>query len=206
LTEDIQWNTYNRIWGDNKNGQPNIEAIRQSSNIYIYCMSDPNNYIDPDGELSFPGQIHNYVVKEVARKYSLNTEQTILYKAGWGRADLISNEGKVWDVKPDKTHHIEAGKMQVKKYVANKWKNHEEVKLSVGGTIKDGMFTVDTKIATYDISYRYERGGVIAYSYTEKIKWKEISEATENAMTVLLLAGSLYLTVQSGGALVPVLP
>ena len=169
-------------------------------------MSDPNNYIDPDGELSFPGQIHNYVVKEVARKYSLNTEQTILYKAGWGRADLISNEGKVWDVKPDKTHHIEAGKMQVKKYVANKWKNHEEVKLSVGGTIKDGMFTVDTKIATYDISYRYERGGVIAYSYTEKIKWKEISETTENAMTVLLLAGSLYLTVQSGGALVPVLP
>ena len=158
MTEDIQWNTYNRIWGDNKNGQPNIEAIRQSSNIYIYCMSDPNNYIDPDGELSFPGQIHNYVVKEVARKYSLNTEQTILYKAGWGRADLISNEGKVWDVKPDKTHHIEAGKMQVKKYVANKWKNHEEVKLSVGGTIKDGMFTVDTKIATYDISYRYERG------------------------------------------------
>ena len=206
MTEDIQWNTYNRIWGDNKNGQPNIEAIRQSSNIYIYCMSDPNNYIDPDGELSFPGQIHNYVVKEVARKYSLNTEQTILYKAGWGRADLISNEGKVWDVKPDKTHHIEAGKMQVKKYVANKWKNHEEVKLSVGGTIKDGMFTVDTKIATYDISYRYERGGVIAYSYAEKIKWKEISETTENAMTVLLLAGSLYLTVQSGGALVPVLP
>lgn len=81
------------------------------------------------GELAYPGQIHNIVVNRVASTYGLNKEQTISYKIGWGRADLISNNGAVWDVKRDKPNQIAGGVSQMQKYIANTWKKQPATKL-----------------------------------------------------------------------------
>ena len=43
MAEDIHWNADNRIYGDRVgvSNEPVISAMRQSSNIYEYCMSNP---------------------------------------------------------------------------------------------------------------------------------------------------------------------
>lgn len=66
LTEDTHWNPYNSIYGDNPlkinerqdpNGLnlytyiPDINAIRQSSNLYVYCGNNPILYVDSNGEI-----------------------------------------------------------------------------------------------------------------------------------------------------------
>ena len=88
--------------------------------MFAYCNGNPINKTDSNGELAFPGEIHNEVVRRYAKKYALQKEQKITYSFLWGRADLISSDGKVWEVKPDKKRAIEAGKKQVKKYSDNK--------------------------------------------------------------------------------------
>lgn len=67
LSEDTHWNLGNMIYGDNpqKTNErksndplglntytlvPNINAIRQSGNLYAYCLNNPLMYQDPDGE------------------------------------------------------------------------------------------------------------------------------------------------------------
>ncbi len=54
LSEDTHWNPRNMIYGDNprKFGDvmaPNIAAIMQASNLYVYCMNNPILYFDPNG-------------------------------------------------------------------------------------------------------------------------------------------------------------
>ena len=82
--------------------------------MFSFCLNNPILFIDPFGNLAFPGEIHNEVVKHIKERYNLYSEQTILYNVGWGRADLISNDGYVWKVKRDKPNQIENGKKQVK--------------------------------------------------------------------------------------------
>jgi len=43
---DSHWNTWNMIYGDSGYMLPDIDAIKQSSNLYAYCMSDPLQYVD----------------------------------------------------------------------------------------------------------------------------------------------------------------
>ncbi|HCL04172.1 MAG TPA: hypothetical protein DHW61_17495, partial [Lachnoclostridium phytofermentans] len=65
LSSDKHWNPSNMIYGDNpvKNNQgqdplglniynfvPDINAIRQSGNLYVYCMNNPICFRDPSGE------------------------------------------------------------------------------------------------------------------------------------------------------------
>lgn len=65
LTEDTHWSVNNMIYGDNPvrikeckdplglnvyTYMPNANAIRQSSNLYVYCMNNPNMYQDFNGE------------------------------------------------------------------------------------------------------------------------------------------------------------
>ena len=56
LSPDPHWNAYNRIYGDNPKDPlglglyvPDINAIRQSGNLYAYCMNNPLMYHDPSG-------------------------------------------------------------------------------------------------------------------------------------------------------------
>lgn len=93
---------------------PDFSAIKQSGNLYAYVTNNPVRYIDPTGELAWPGEIHSAVSKYVAGKYGLLREQIIDYKFGWGRADLISTNGQVWEIKPDNERHIEIGKNRFK--------------------------------------------------------------------------------------------
>ena len=37
------------IYGDNNTGIPSMQAIMQSINLYVYCTSNPINFIDPYG-------------------------------------------------------------------------------------------------------------------------------------------------------------
>jgi len=65
--EDPHWNPSNMIYGDNPvrinerqdplgltiyTYAPDINAIRQSTNLYVYCGNNPVMYIDPDGEIA----------------------------------------------------------------------------------------------------------------------------------------------------------
>ena len=124
---DSYWNVKNSVYSDVVEGEtlfPNISNIRQSGNLYAYCLNNPILYEDITGELAYPGQIHNLVVNMVAKTYELEKEQTIDYKNSvfWGRADLINGKtGEVWDVKPytdDPKKHAKQ-EAQVQKYVNN---------------------------------------------------------------------------------------
>jgi len=64
LAEDTHWNIGNMVYGDNPvrigerrdvlglniyTHMPSIAAIRQSSNLYVYCGNNPLRYVDPSG-------------------------------------------------------------------------------------------------------------------------------------------------------------
>ena len=66
LSEDTHWNPQNIIYGDNPQKinerkvplglnvytyVPDINAIRQSSNLYVYCGNNPIMYMDSNGEI-----------------------------------------------------------------------------------------------------------------------------------------------------------
>jgi len=183
-----------------------------SFNLFAYCVDNPVMQIDETGCLAFPGQIHNIVVYYVAALYGLNTEQTIYYKEKnsfgkrkWGRADLISENGEVWDVKRNDADQIAAGVEQVKKYVNNEWKDHSHIGLSVGGYIEPGKFTVSIGWTVYHIEYEYAGNGIIAYDYEKETDWDKIKEYASYAVAAGLTIGAAYLVWQSGGALAPVL-
>ena len=210
ISEDTHWNPSNMIYGDKeyKVGEikiPDMNAIMQSSNLYAYCMNNPMNFVDPSGMLAYPGQIHNLVVNKIASIHGLYKEQTINYNFGWGRADLISSDGAVWDVKRDKPNQIASGVKQVNKYVANEWKNNPNTDLYVGGYIDPGSFVVTLNVDTYYVDYHYAQNGVIAYDYYKVTDWEQVGEYAKNALGVVVIAGCSYAIYQSGGSLAPVL-
>ena len=137
-------------------------------NMFAYCNNNPQNYVDPAGTLAYPGEIHNEVVRRIANKYGYYREQKILYSGGgFGRADLISPDGQIWEVKRDKSRQINAGKKQVEKYACTGiWKNSPNTSLSIGGDeIETGFFYYKSGLTTYKVTYRYAGNGVIAYDY-----------------------------------------
>ncbi|MCL2881537.1 MAG: hypothetical protein FWF45_01385, partial [Coriobacteriia bacterium] len=46
---DPHWNTWSMIYGDSNFILPDPSAIKQSSNLYVYCLSDPLQYVDALG-------------------------------------------------------------------------------------------------------------------------------------------------------------
>ena len=49
ISEDTHWNIDNCIYGDHATNTPDITAIAQSSNLYVYCINNPVRYIDNSG-------------------------------------------------------------------------------------------------------------------------------------------------------------
>ena len=170
-----------------------------SANMFAYCGNNPVNYEDPTGELLFPGEIHNAVVRRIADEKGYYKEQIILYKdGGYGRADLISKEGFVWDVKRDRPGHILAGIKQVKKYTENTWRGHAGVKLHVGQDEgQSGYFNHKSGLITYEVEYRYKEKGVIVYDY----RVKEVDYGT--LVVGAALIGTLAAAAMTGGASIP---
>ena len=214
--QDTHWTNASRIYGDNpqKTNEredrlgiqtytyvPQISAVMQSGNLYVYCMNDPVMYVDVSGELAWPGEIHNKVLYHVAKKYGFYTEQCIEYEDGCGRADLISMSGEVWDVKRDKPKQIEAGVDQVDKYVHNIWKNNPNTKLSVGGWIESDSFVYRNGLSTYYVRYRYAGDGIIAYDYHKTVNWQQVGEM---AIGFVIIAGSICLICATDGAAAPI--
>ena len=173
-------------------------------NMFAYCGNNPVNYVDPTGALAFPGEIHNEVVWHIVYKYGYNREQRILYKNGrTGRADLISGDGQVWDVKRDKPKQIAAGKEQVKNYVSNIWEKNpdpDNISLSVGGNeIEADMFTYQSGLTTYRVWYRYAGDGVIAYDYDiVKVDYQTIAIS---ALSALIAAFGMAIGMPGASAL-----
>lgn len=81
LSEDTHWNPSNMIYGDypvrNSNYQdplglntytyvPDIYAIRQSSNLYVYCGNNPLMFIDPTGNAWYHWVIGGAIVVAAA--------------------------------------------------------------------------------------------------------------------------------------------
>ena len=120
------------------------------------------------------------IVKQATDLQRRILAQLYFTRTDGGRADLISGDGRVWDVKRDKDAQIAAGKAQVKKYTDNTWKANLGVGLRVGGYINPDSFVTKLNIDTYYVTYRYAGDGVIAYDY-------------------------VYAVVQSGGTLAPAL-
>jgi RHS repeat-associated protein len=57
ISPDPHWDLHNMIYGDNpviigSNLLPDIHAIRQSTNLYVYVMNNPIMFIDPSGRIA----------------------------------------------------------------------------------------------------------------------------------------------------------
>ena len=184
------------------------DGTPQSYNLFAYCKNNPVMYIDPAGTLAFPGEIHNEVVKRIANSKGYFREQKIEYANGkWGRADLISFDGQVWDVKRDKPSQIEAGKKQVTHYVENIWAQFPDTELKVGGDQGfSGFFYHKSGLITYKVSYRYAGGGVIAYDYrVSEFDYQTLAATvlTLGITVLLFLLGVPGVSGATGGAGVP---
>jgi len=144
-------------------------------------------YVDSTGTLRYPGEIHNQVIYHIVEDKSYSKEQTIDYKnGGKGRADIISSDGHIWDVKRDKPEHIAIGQAQVIKYTQGTWRHYPERKLQIGDNrISSGEFNYQSGLTTYKVTYRNAGNGVIAYDY-EIIDFDEES-AAEYAMATLVV-------------------
>ena len=78
LSEDTHWNPGNMIYGDRKYrlGEkriPDINAIIQSSNLYVYCGNNPLKYIDPTGE-----SYTNSIVDNGNENFTITTNMNVL--------------------------------------------------------------------------------------------------------------------------------
>ena len=198
---DTHWNPSNAIYGDNpiktsnaedcKSLYPNINAIIQSTNLYVYCGNNPIAYKDNTGKWMYPGYFHNMVVKEVANKYSLSPERWISYgpNVGLGRADLVDlKTGEVWEVKPVKL--VDVGVLQLELYVSNRLVSDPKLDLRRGDA---RISTGQIDAGEYTVKYWYARSGVIAYVPVKKLEKVKVLDTNKqvvlNSIAAMLALG-----------------
>ena len=222
--EDTHWNTANMIYGDNPQKiheredalglktysyAPQILSILQAGNLYVYGVNNPVRFVDPTGNLAWPGEIHQAVSQYLAALYHLNREQIIIYSAPivkngriftFGRADLISNDGQVWEIKPNKIFHIIAGTTQLDNYVSGKWINPETkeiTELRVGEPIADGKFLYDGVSGSYYVFYKYENG-LILYEFTPYKTNVNLTQSSQTDLITLGAGGAFFMFIAFG--------
>lgn len=66
ISEDTHWNIDNCIYGDHATNTPDITAIAQSSNLYVYCINNPVRYIDNSGDLGI--EINTFTIPWVRQQ------------------------------------------------------------------------------------------------------------------------------------------
>ena len=72
ISEDTHWNPFNMIYGDNPdedNPVPNMSAIMQSNNLFVYCVNNPVMLMDPSGNVAYE---HFSTMEEAAEDWAWN--------------------------------------------------------------------------------------------------------------------------------------
>ena len=203
---DTHWNPSNAIYGDNpvktsraedcESFYPSINAIVQSTNLYVYCGNNPISYEDSTGMWMRPGYFHDMVVNEVENMYSLSSERWVTNGSKLiGRVDLVDLEtGEVWEVKPVK--YIDAGVLQLESYVHNHLVTDLSLDL-IRGNARISTGQIDE--GQYIIRYWYARDGVIAYVPVKKqankkdvVVNEQISQSAIMTMAALGLSMLIY--------------
>lgn len=154
-------------------------------NLFVYAANDPIQFIDDNGNavLLYPGFIHQAVVYHIIDTHpGYNSEQIILYGNGlWGRADVVSLDGQVWEVKSagingfnnekERTleKRVDRARRQVNHYVNDgKRKDYDSLKLRKGDMILNGKITIYTRYMNYYVEYKSVEPGVVMYAYTSE--------------------------------------
>ena len=188
------------------------------NNMFAYCLNNPVMLVDVEGELAYPAEIHNAVVRYVANQYKHKYPQNKIYmekrvifsNAHYGRVDLVDSEGYIWDVKRDTPNHISRGIRQVRWYVSGSIVGVKDP-LKVGDySIFAGRFYYTSASGTYLVTYRNAGCGVIAYDYVLKKPKPEPQPSSELSLEPflggILVAGLLgtisWLTSGASTALV----
>ena len=112
--QDSHWTSANAIYGDNPNQlaqredalgltsytySPQISCILQSGNLYVYCINDPINGSDPDGEVIIPNIVAGVFVGALAGLASdIVSRPGDYYKALTGdpvaRSEVLASGGR----------------------------------------------------------------------------------------------------------------
>lgn len=195
--EDTHWNLGNSIYGDNPRKMnensdplglnlytyvPDVTAMMQSGNLYVYGMSNPLMYVDPTGELSL-SKVHNWVVKQIVADYEhigMISDKMIVYSSGFGFADLISAvTGEVWEVKKS-TVPMNLAMKQLYKYTPHRALLYPGLELYTGGSqgsyirmTPPSMIRKD-ELYIYTIWYWDCGNGIIQYSFIREPNWENI--------------------------------
>ena len=177
---------------------------------YLYVGNNAIVRVDYDGQkfiLAWPGEIHEQVSKEIEKTFpNWYYEQRIVYHDGlggfYGRADIISDTGAVYDIKSAtdmaKNYRYKKAVNQIKRYVdpANTWARQPDAGLirSVGTYNMKlyGCFHYDTQYVEYDVSYGYYQNGIITYEYTYHLKTEKVLAALKMAGIRVVVGGVCY--------------
>jgi len=204
---DTHWSPGNMLYGDNPQDPlglniytPDVTAIIQSGNLYVYCMNNPVMYVDPDGKLVPPGLIHGWVLKDIlGYNPTLSKERWVTWDAiSTGRVDLEDiYTGAIWELKPKSWPDWEA-KAQLSNYVRGTFiaKTLKHLTPYVGSGA-GYQFSRSFSMDIYDIQYQYYGDGIIHYSFKvnqrelEK-QLKEAGQATGEAFLGVLVVLLMY--------------
>ena len=118
--QDTHWTNANRIYGDNpqKTNEredrlgiqtytyvPQIAAVLQSGNLYVYCMNDPVMYVDVSGEVTqkgTPPPSSGYKPPKRKKQRILGTEKKVAGKIDMEIYGFQIVQDTVSIVKPEK--------------------------------------------------------------------------------------------------------
>jgi RHS repeat-associated protein len=213
-SEDTHWNPENMIYGDNpqKIGEkkdalginiytykPDINAVRQSANLYVYGLNNPIYYVDPSGDLVWPGEIHNAVSDHIwwmqgfgnGRWLTPNKYVGYGFLKGFGFADLYDKKtGEVWEIKPfsyeSKIKKRTAAEAQLQKYIDN----IDGAKAGKSFGSESFYYFSFGKIVplpqVYLVTFRSDNNGMIYYEYDEIVDGEKIAAALALLATWIL--------------------
>lgn len=223
LSEDTHWNPSNMIYGDypvrNSNYQdplglntytyvPDVTAIMQSKNLYVYCMNNPVAYFDSTGNLVYPGQVHNMVSKQIFKENTtLSRERWLKYHPFYepletlrGRVDLVDiKTGAIWEIKPFKAMHIASAYTQLTDYTTGDFSGKDLIKAGITPNIYNGNPDVDgyklygtiSQNGIY-VQYWYYGDGIIVYDYAESQERLEQQLSATLEVLAAAVAGALW--------------